>query len=217
VRVADFSARLGGEQAGTGGVGPGRERGAVMVEAALVVVVLVALIGGIVDVGSLAQSRIALERLTSSAARATTMGIPSPPSDLPVLLGISESLDAMPGVVLQRIVVFRSDSTPGELPPQCADVWPAGTSAAGVQGVCNVYGPGHVDALRAGQPYLAGCSPPSWEALWCPASRVRLASGPDHAGVFVQIQHHPAVSGPLTVSPRTLTSTTVARLEPELR
>jgi hypothetical protein len=217
VRSVDSSTRFGIEQGGTGRVGRGQECGAVMVEAAVVVVMLVALISGIVDVGSLAQSRIALERLVSSAARATTTGTTSPPSDLPMLIGIGESLDAMPGVVLQRIVVFRSESTLGELPAQCADVWPAGTSATGIQGVCNVYGPGHVDALRAGQPYAAGCSPPSWEALWCPASRVRLASGADHAGVFVEVQHHPAVSGPFTATPRTLTSTTVARLEPELR
>lgn len=188
-----------------------------MVEAALAVVLLVALIGGIVEVGSVSRSRVAMERLSSSAARVTAMGTVSSSSDFEMLKTVGESLDALPGVVLRRVVVFRSDSPSGALPEECDGLQPLAATATGVAGRCNVYGPMHLDALLSQSQPPSGCSPPSWEAAWCPALRDRGYPGADHAGVLIEVEQRPLVSGLFTSQPRLLATTAVALLEPERR
>lgn len=193
------------------------ESGAVVVEAALVVAVLVAVISGIVEVGSLSRSRIVVERLAWSAARVTAIDTASGSSDLDVLKAVGESLEVVPGAVVRRVVIFRSDTTSGTPPQACRDLWPVGTAARGVQGQCNVYGPDHVDAVVSATSMPTGCSPPSWEAAWCPASRVRDLSASHHAGVLIEMEQHPAVVGLFTFGSRTLSATAVVRLEVEVR
>lgn len=193
------------------------ESGAVLVEAAIVVVVLLALIGGIVEVGSVSRARVALERLSSSAARVTAMGSLSASSDLEMLRTVGESLNTLPGVALRRVVVFRSDSPSGAPPPACDGLQPLGATAAGVPGLCNVYGPAHVEAVLSPSQPPTGCSPPSWEAAWCPASRDRQHPGGDHAGVLIEIEQYPLAAGLFTSRARLLTTTAVVLLEPEGR
>ena len=194
------------------------DSGVVLIEAALVVVILVALIGGIVEVGSLSRSRIALERLSSSAARTIATGTAAS-SDLDVLRAVGESIGTLPGADVRRVVVFRSDTGSGGLPQGCEAVRPTGTEAAGVAGVCNVYGPAHVDAAislsRVAPP--TGCAPPSWEAAWCPASRVRDLPGSERAGVLIEVTQHSPTAGLFGFRSSVITATAVVMLEPEVR
>jgi len=189
----------------------------VVVEAALVVVVLVSLIAGIVEIGSLSRSRISLERLAWSAARVTAMNTGSPSSDLDVLKAVGESLEAVPGAVLRRVVVFRSVTAAGTPPGVCQGLWPQGTAASGVPGQCNVYGPDHVSAAVSLASIPTGCAPPSWEAAWCPASRVRGLPEPDHAGVLIEVEQLPTAPGLFAIGSRTVSATAVVRLEAEVR
>lgn len=195
----------------------GMESGAVVVEAALVVVVLVSLISGIVEIGSLSRSRISLERLAWSAARVTAMDTGSPSSDLDVLKAVGESLEAAPGSVLRRVVVFRSDTASGTPSSGCQGLRPEGTAASGVPGQCNVYGPDHVNAAVSLTSIPTGCAPPSWEAAWCPASRVRSLPEPDHAGVLIEVEQLPTAPGLFTIGVQTVSATAVVKLEPEVR
>jgi len=194
------------------------DSGVVLIEAALVVVILVALIGGIVEVGSLSRSRIALERLSSSAARVIAAGTAAS-SDLDVLRAVGESVGTLPGADVRRVVVFRSDTGSGGLPQGCETVWPTGTEAAGVAGVCNVYGPAHVDAAVSLSMAIppTGCAPPSGEAAWCPASRVRDLPGTERAGVLIEVTQHALAIGLFGSQSRVISVTAVAMLEPEVR
>lgn len=188
-----------------------------MVEAALVVVILVALISGIVDISSVARTRIALERLASSSARVTAMGASPASTDLELLEAVAGSLHAMPGVVVRRVMVFRVESDTGAPPPQCEGLRPETASASGVAGLCNVYGPAHFTAMGSSVQPPMGCTPLSWEGAWCPAQRNRQQPLADHAGVLIEVEQQPLATGMFTSQPRVLTATAVVLLEPEVR
>jgi Flp pilus assembly protein TadG len=190
------------------------DRGAVLVEASLALVVLVSLVVGIVDIGSLAQARVTLERTTSSAARVMATGTRASESDVEVLAAIGQALDAMPGAVLRRVVVFRADAMSGRPTAACTALMPGGASAHGVDGECNVYGPAQVDTAVMTGSMPAGCGPTSWEAAWCPALRSRQLATADHAGILVELEQRPPVAGMFTAAARTISATAVMRLEP---
>lgn len=192
------------------------ESGAVMVEAALVVVILVALISGIVDISSLARTRIALERLASSSARVTAMGASPASTDLDVLEAVAGSLETMPGAVVRRVMVFRVESATGAPAPECEGLQPETASASGVAGLCNVYGPAHFAAMGSSVQPPMGCTPPSWEGAWCPAQRSRQQPAADHAGVLIEVEQRPLATGMFTSQVRVLTATAVVLLESEV-
>lgn len=186
----------------------GADSGAALVEAAISLVVVIALVAGITTVAGTALPSTALDRLAVRAARLATSFSGTAPSDLEVLTLIGAGLD---GGVLERLVLYRPVNASGDMPAACADLRPATAVPAGVAGWCTVFGPAHLAAVAGGQRPPVGCAPGSWEVYWCPSVRVR--DGSATLGVRIEVRH-PDRSDPTGTGAITVSSSAVLALDP---
>jgi hypothetical protein len=162
-----------------------RESGVALVEAALVLVVVVALLAGVSAVSGEWGEQTRTEQLVTRAARLAARHTDPVTSDLDVLALVGGGLGA---ATLERLVVYRPVGVDGAPPPACVELRPTGTVPAGVVGACTAFGPGHLEAL-AGAPVSArGCGPGSWEVTWCPATRRTTADAPGWIGILLDVR-----------------------------
>ncbi len=191
------------------------ERGAVLVETAIFVVLLTTLISGVVRVASTMGATTTLDHAARSLARASGASSPSVVSDTSLLMGLAATLADAPTLRLQRLVVFRPQPGTGDLPSGCDQPAPPNAVAAGVAGVCNIFGPAHLAAVSEGAGPSAGCASGSWEAAWCPATREHNSGELQLVGIRIEAELDPSGLGVLS-SGAALTATAVAALDPRV-
>lgn len=160
-----------------------RERGATLLEAALILPLLVALFLGVVEFGFAWRDVNAIERGLQTAARVGASASSTRYADYNTLRALDSSLGDLAGATVQRVVIFRSTSADGVVPSGCA----GGTA---VSGVCNVYTAAQLDTENpTGFPDTgAGCVG-AWDASWCPMSRDDDLPTPDYLGVWVRLSY----------------------------
>lgn len=184
-----------------------RERGAAIVELALVATVLLILVFGTLDVGF--QWRFSHEAVGASRAGAR-MGArlgTDPTTDLNVLSTVRTSLESVDMLdELSRVVVYRSTSANGKPPTSC-------TREHSPSGACNVY----PAAVLATPPVEAdfdadGCmiSGATYQN-WCPSVRDVDQRTADYVGVMVVLETE-SLTG--MFSGRTVERYSVMRMEP---
>lgn len=188
------------------------DRGAAMVEAAIVTPVFFLLVFAIIEFGMLMRDNLTLANGTRDGTRtATTMG-DDIGADYNILRTIENSTKAMPTDQIDRIVIFNAGGTGGEPTTSCKNG--NGSSTAGAQ--CNVYTASDLDRQKSD----FGCKTPSTlDSFWCPSTRKiaqSVASGgpPDYIGVWIE-GTHPWVTG-LWGDKITITDQVVLRMEPQL-
>jgi Flp pilus assembly protein TadG len=191
----------------------GRDRGAVLVELAMVVPFLALLLFGAMQVGSavIADSRV--DRAVSDAARRGALAGGQSSADRDVLLALQAALPAQQLARLDRVVIFRAATPDGQPPAACTK--PEGsTSEAGATG-CNTYTGATVRAVSGSSMAGFGGGPGTKDSSWSPASRAdALADPPDYLGVWVRTSHV-GVSG-LPFSHISVVSEAVFRLQPDV-
>ena len=186
------------------------ERGAVIVELAMVVPILITLVLGMFEIGmAWSASQTVVQASRSGARTVSQLGTYGSADQQAVLAVISTFGDDVPAI--QRIVVFDASSG-ADLPGGC-DVAGAPT------GPCNIYRA--ADFALSGNPLhfdsngdLAGCGASGVSANWCPdGSRSASQTTATEVGVFVEFEAE-RVSGFFGSDPFTITRTTVMRVEP---
>jgi Flp pilus assembly protein TadG len=162
-----------------------RERGAVLIEFALVVLLLITLGMGIFEYGAAWRSGIATVSATRGAARtASSMGA-DPQADYLTLSSLKADL-ASGGLLtqVQRVVIYKSTTTNGQVPVGCLAGGTVGTNK------CNIFTGAQLTALSSATfNATTGCSTASVSSNWCPNSRVTLIATGDYVGVWVQTRH----------------------------
>jgi Flp pilus assembly protein TadG len=180
------------------------ERGAALVELALVVPILVMLVVGIAEFGFGYKDRMTVQTATRTGARVGSNLGNNAQSDYNILQGVKSALGSVSTANIQMIVVYKSTTADGAVPATCL----AGTSVAGS---CNVY---NAAALSAASTSF-GCGTGALDVMWCPTTRsVDQGSGLDYLGVYVQVRHN-FISGFLGSRSVTLKDKAVLRLEPQ--
>jgi hypothetical protein len=162
--------------------------GAVLVEAALLVSVVLVAAFGLLDSASAGTAQASLDRSGAAMARSARSAFAGA-SDLD-LLSLLPDTSLVGDLEVRRVIVFRPDTADGSMPAGC-DLVPELATPTGVAGSCNVYGPSHLRMLADGGSPARGCGPGSWEGAWCPADRPRQPAG--HIGVFIEALHRPPV------------------------
>ena len=188
------------------------ERGAVLVEAAIVVVVLGVFIAGVAQASLVASTATLAERTASSAARVAASAEPGS-SDAALLAQVATMVGGANATRVVRVVVYRPDGATGRLPGACVDLYPESGGATGAPGSCNVYGPEHLVALVAGGAGPAGCGSGSWERWWCPAARRGPGSHTSLVGVRVELAADAFPGGWRGPTAQVTAANAVARLE----
>ncbi len=186
------------------------QRGAVIVELAMVVPVLLTLVLGMFEVGTAwSASQTVVQASRSGARTVSQLGTYGAADQQAVLAVISTFRDDVADI--QRIIVF--DASGGQALPAGCDVAGAPT------GSCNIYraadfalasDPLHFDSNGG----VAGCGATGASANWCPdGDRSDSQVSATEVGVYVEFESE-RVSGFFGSDPFTITRTTVMRVEP---
>jgi len=154
-----------------------RDRGAAIIEFALVAVVLFTLIFGLVEGGLLVRANNSVESSTDEAARRGAIAGDAAGADWMVLQQLRvRGLLAVADV--NHVVVYKADSSSSTPSETCR----AGTPVAGE---CNVYG--QEDFVLASGVF--NCSDTNLDANWCPALRADSPDEFEYLGVWVDATH----------------------------
>lgn len=193
------------------------DRGAIIVEFALVLPIIVLLLLGTIEFGMAWKDQNQLERAVQTAGRTLGSAGSDRFADYEALRSLDSQLSAMRASEIRKVIVYRSTGTDGTVPADCLAIAPTG-SKAGIEGVCNVYGPSQVAQANPIGFGSTGGDPPSctgsaWDEEWCPADRVRTTPTPDQVGMYVEISYD-TYTGLFDLTELTLAASAVFQAEP---
>ena len=190
-----------------------RERGVVLLEAAVCVQLLAILAFSIVDVGFAYRDKLTV----NSAVRGTTRVIAnagvSVDADYQGLVTLRGALGSIPQAQVDRVVVFKADVNGNPTNPNC--LLPAAEALHGYVNDCNVYSASEIFTATASD--FTTCAG-GLQAKFCPTSRVRPMSGalpPTEIGVWLSIRYTSRTKL-FPFAQLTITDSAVMRLEPEV-
>ena len=190
-----------------------RERGVVLLEAAVCVQLLAILAFSIVDVGFAYRDKLTV----NSAVRGTTRVIAnagvSVDADYQGLVTLRGALGSIPQAQVDRVVVFKADVNGNPTNPNC--LLPAAEALHGYLNDCNVYSASEIFTATASD--FTTCAG-GLQAKFCPTSRVRPMSGalpPTEIGVWLSIRYTSRTKL-FPFAQLTITDSAVMRLEPEV-
>lgn len=187
-----------------------RDRGAVLVEFALFAPILVAMLLGIFEFGNAWRQAGSIERAVQQGARTVTAQADNRFADYEALRAIDTATRALPGITIDRVIIFRADDPDGEVPAQCL--------TGSRSGLCNVYTGNQVRTINpTGFPATGvvdpTCASGSWDILWCPTARPREESALFSIGVHLTASYTP-VTGLIPDTGITIERTAVYQIEP---
>ncbi len=183
-----------------------RDRGAVLVEAAIVTPILMLLVFGVFEMGLLFRDYLGATAAVADGARAASISADDPRADWHVLQSVKRSSSALPEDSLKRIVVFDAGTDPANpLAPQPGCL--SGSPTVGSK--CNVYAPADWVTYDAEK---FECDQVGAEPIWCGKDRTSSDASPSYIGVWMLVTHE-YVTGFIGDS-IDLTPMTVYRIEP---
>lgn len=191
------------------------DRGAVLVEAAFVLPVLLTLVFGIVEFGFAWRDKITVETATRAGARTASNLGPTAQADYNTLQTVLSAISSIPTANVDLIIIFDA-STSGTPSATCLAGTPVSNNSAPPNNGtgCNVYSGSQFTLASTS----FGCGSSSPDRYWCPTGSARQNSlsqtnGPAYVGVYVKA-HRSFITKLFGTTGPTMTSTSVLRLEP---
>lgn len=176
------------------------ERGAAIVEAALVTPVVFLLIFGVFQCALMSRSYLAVRSAATDGARSGAVAATSDFADSDVLMAVARAAVSLGDGDISRVVVFKADGPDTSVPPACL--------TGPVSGKCNVYSDADLDRPSTDFGEGGWFGDDAWAA---PDRSASLLGDIDYLGVFVEARTRNDVGGPF---PSTLSYTAVVRLQP---
>lgn len=170
----------------------GTDRGAVVVEAALITPLICLLVFGLIEFGFAWKDKLTLASATRQGARVGSALGNQEGADAEILAAIEGSVASLSDI--RSIVVYQANGPGGKVPEEC-------THGSGVSGTCNVY-------TRSGDGFSGDDS--AWPAT-DRETRLGAPGGPDYLGVWIDSEYS-SIAG--IVGDRLLSDEVVMRLEP---
>jgi len=196
--------------------GPGAsDRGAVLVELALVTPLLFTLLIGIFEFGQAWRERAALHSGVRSAMRIVTNSGADRQADKFALQSFIAIMSQSKALTIQKVVIYKASNADGS--PLDSSCLTSNTPSAAYS--CNVYTSTQLNNPLLGFNFTGttDCSPAStaWDYLWCPLSRISTQGDePDYVGVYVVASYKSSTG--LLPSTVTFTDRAVARIDPKV-
>jgi Flp pilus assembly protein TadG len=186
------------------------DRGAALVELAMVVPLLALLVFGTIELGQAWVADREVDAAVASAARVAAARGSVATADRDALLALRAALPADQLAAADRVVIFDA-STTGTVPAACLK--PKGSSSqVGAVG-CNSYSGATLRSVTATS--MAGFGPTGADRYWAPSARPdTLAGPPAYVGVWLRTEHR-GVSG-LWFAHVEVTASAVYRIEPDV-
>ena len=162
------------------------ERGATLVESALITPILLLFVFGIFEFGFAFRDYLAVSNIVRDGAREASVAGNASDADYRILRAVERASAALPDNAIDGIIVF--EATDAESTPH-ADCL-AGTSR-GPTGTerCNVYRAS--DLALPDTEFLCDATPPipDPDRFFCPTGRDVLVGNLDYVGIWVQVTH----------------------------
>lgn len=176
------------------------ERGAAVVEAAIVSLVFFFLVFSIIEAAFFARAYLAARDAASTGARNGAIGADNPAADYYILQAINKSLSATSRGDVEAISIYNPQGAGKSLPSGC--------DTQGVSGVCNFYTAADLNrSLHDFQDPAAFSADQNWPASTRSTS---IETGLGHVGVYIKLRVG-GLTGPL---PTVVSSKSVAEIEP---
>ncbi len=186
-----------------------RERGAALVETALIVPLLLALLVGVWEFGFLFRNDQAVTTLTRSGARVGSSDGKNDQADFDVLQAVAGAATGLKGGQLLYVVVYRATTANAAPSATCAAGSPDPWNGTASDPACNVYLPSDLATST-----FTGFRALDKDRYWRPADRVtQQSAGTDWLGVYVAFRHDYLTK--VFGGSHQLEDFTVMRLEPE--
>jgi Flp pilus assembly protein TadG len=185
------------------------ERGAILVEAAIVIPVIALIAFGIIEYGAAFADRNVVDTAGRAGGRAAANMAKDPYADYWALDAVASAINDLGLTNVTRVVVFKATTT-SVISPACA----AGTANSGGTTPCNVY-PGSVLSSLSVVNYKTtnfGCGAGKLDNFWCPTTRINSGLAPDYVGIYIEALHRKityVLPGDLTMK-----DTFITQLEP---
>ena len=177
--------------------GDRRERGAALVEFALVSIVLLVIVLGLIEGGLMVRASNGLENAVDDAARRGSIAGADSSADYEILQQLKRR-----GITrvsrINRVVIYRADVSTALPNPTCM-------GGIAVSGECNVYDRADLDLPQA----AFGCTNSDLDSNWCPINRGPSTGEFSYLGVYIDATHE-AVVGAIDVS---MTASSTVALE----
>lgn len=188
----------------------GAQRGAVVVEMAVIALFLLVLSAGAWDYGRAWRGTLAVTEASRTGARVGSAAGVDKEADFNILTGARSAL-ASSGLLdqVQRVVIFQSKADDGEIPAECK-------TATSTSEKCNILTGNQFRAIpttSAGALTGKGCISASQTKRWCPTKRDNVQLTADYVGVWIEVRYDNdfRINGAHT----TIERQTVMRLEPK--
>lgn len=190
-----------------------RNRGAVVVEAALVMPILALILFGLAELGLAWRSSSNVATTARAAALSLSRDADARMADYNALSQVHAQLAS--GDEILSVIIYRTDGTTGDVPGACSTI-AAGLASGtgGVPGLCNVYSGSYLASMTTADHDHPTCAGDA-DAYLCPTSRRTSFAAGDRVGVEIRIRHD-WITGFLPGDGRTIADRGVAALEPEL-
>lgn len=193
-----------------------RERGAVLVEAAIIAPIAIALVFGAMELGYAYYGKLTVEHMSIAGARAGSGSANDYLSDYNTLQAVADARTGVSASAITKIVIYRATGPSDRVPAACKS-GPV-TNTSGTRG-CNYY-TGADLSLASTQFGCVGPPGPNTkkDQYWCPTTRksALLATAgngpPDYLGVYVVATHNNLIG--LFGKSFTFSNDTVIRIEP---
>jgi Flp pilus assembly protein TadG len=184
------------------------ERGAVIVEFAIVSMLLATLAFGILEFSYGWRSSMNVLTAARGGARSVASTGTDYLSDYLALTSIRTNLDSVGMLTgLKSVIIYKSTTADGQPPAACIN----GTA---VTEKCNIYTAAQVQNVASGQfSTTTGCMTAATVKNYCPNSRVTAQGTADSVGVWVQAKQK-SVTGFFGAAGFTASRSAVMRMEP---
>ncbi len=191
----------------------GVERGASVVEAALVAPLFLLLIFGMIEGGSLFYTVNSARNAARDGAREATTWASSSLADRNALSSAKRALTGA-GSRLNGVIIYKATSPNDPVPVDCLAALTGGSN--GITDKCNAYSATKLQSLDDTHFGAESSSPPGlWDEKWPPTQRndaLTPTQEPDFVGVYVSVTHV-GITGILPS--RAISHTSVSRIEPQ--
>ena len=190
-----------------------RQRGVVLLEAAVCIQLLAIIAFSIVDVGFAYRDKLTVNSAVRGTARVIANAGTSVDADYQGILTLRGALGSIPQAQVDRVVVFKADANGNPTNPNC--LLPAAEALHGYVNDCNVYSATEIFTAPASS--FTSCAG-GLQAKFCPTARVRPLSGalpPTEIGVWLSVRYT-SKTKLFPFAQLTMTDKAVMRLEPEV-
>jgi len=191
------------------------ERGAGLVELAMIVPFIILLTMGVLEFGLAWRASLSVSNSLRSATRATSNAGEDRLADYNGLTALESGMAGIGDATVTKVVIYEAPAS-GNVPASCLTA--TAQTNRGVDGLCNVYtGADMANAVASNFPGTTTCTTGSWDLRWCPPSQREsspaAAGGADYVGIYVEVDLDFQTG--LFGDGMTITDETIMRLEPK--